>query len=101
MQTELFSPQTDRSFYRTTPMTIQEEVKAEKDAVSMEDKILQHLKETGSELTAWQIKDVFPTFEITSIRRSLFNLEMKKEKIMQTGWLKERKGVRVGKYQAI
>lgn len=91
----------NNSWYKTTPMTVEEEIKAENQAVSQENKILQHLKETGSELTAWQIKDIFPSFEITSIRRALFNLEMKQEKIRQTGWVKERKGKTVGKYQAI
>jgi hypothetical protein len=96
-QTGLFA---DNSFYRTTPMDPAEQNKAEIQAVSQEDKILQHLRETGKELTAWQLKDVFPTFEITSIRRSLFNLEMKACEIVQTGWVKERKGVKVGTYKS-
>ena len=82
-------------------MTPAEENKAENQAVSQEDRILQCLRDTGRELTAWQLKDYFPSFEITSIRRSLFNLEMKRCVIEQTGWIKERKGVNVGKYQAI
>lgn len=82
-------------------MTEPEANKAEIGAVSQEDRILQHLRETGKELTAWQLKDVFPSFEITSIRRSLFNLEMKSCKIEQTGWLMERKGKTVGKYRAL
>lgn len=82
-------------------MSPQEATDAENGAKSQEDKILNHLRETGKELTAWQLKDVFPTFEITSIRRSLFNLEMKSCKILQTGWVKERKGVNCGAYKAI
>lgn len=92
---------TVKSFYKTTPMTPAEAIAAESGAKSQEDKILHYLKETGKELTAWQLKDVFPTFEITSIRRSLFNLENKSCKILQTGWVKERKGVNVGKFKAL
>lgn len=98
IQTGLFA---DNHFYRTTPMTSVEEDKAELAAISQENKILSYLKETGKELTAWQLKDVFPSFEITSIRRSLFNLEMRACLITQTGWVKERKGKNVGKYKAI
>lgn len=97
IQTGLFA---DNHFYRTTPMDPAEENKAEIGAVSQEDKILQHLRETGKELTAWDLKDVFPTFEITSIRRALFNLEMKSCQIEQSGWKKERKGKNVGTYKA-
>ena len=97
IQTSIFS---DSHFYRTTPMTPSEANKAESGAVSQEGKILKHLRDTGKELTAWQLKDVFPTFEITSIRRSLFNLEMKACEIEQTGWVKGPKGVKVGTYKA-
>lgn len=98
IQTGLFS---DNHFYRTTPMTPVEAIAAENGAISQEDKILHYLKETGKELTAWQLKDVFPTFEITSIRRSLFNLEMKSCKILQTGWVKGPKGVNCGKFKSL
>lgn len=98
IQTSIFF---DNHFYRTTPMTTQEEIKAESGAVSQEDRIYQLLKETDKELTAWQLKDVFPEYEITSIRRALFNLENKACRVVQTGWVKERKGVNVGKYKAI
>ena len=98
IQTGLFS---DNHFYRTMPMSASEENKAERGAISQEDRILQYLRETGKELTAWQLKDVFPSYEITSIRRSLFNLEMRSCQIIQTGWVKERKGKNVGKYKAI
>lgn len=98
IQTTIFA---DNHFYQTTPMTPVEEDKAELAAISQENKILSYLKETGKELTAWQLKDVFPSFEITSIRRSLFNLEMRSCQIVQTGWVKERKGKNVGKYKAI
>lgn len=98
IQTGLFA---DNHFYRTSPMDPVEQNNAEKLAISQEDKILQHLRETGKELTAWQLKDIFPSFEITSIRRSLFNLEMKSCKIEQTGWMKGPKGVNVCKYKAL
>lgn len=97
IQTGLFA---DNSFYRTSPMTHVEEIKAEIRATSQEAMILTHLQETGKELTAWEIKDIFPTWEITSLRRSLFNLEFKNEQIVQVGWKKERKGVRCGVYKA-
>lgn len=97
IQTGLFA---DNSWYRTTPMDPGEQNKAESVAVSQEDKILQHLRDTGKELTAWQLKDKFPTWEIVSIRRSLWNLEFKDDSIIQVGWRKERKGVRCGVYKA-
>ena len=98
IQSSIFS---DQSFYRTVPMDSPVEAnRAESGAVSQEDKILSYLKETGKELTAWQLKDKFPTWEITSIRRALFNLEMKSCKIEQAGWVKGPKGVNVGKFKA-
>lgn len=81
-------------------MTIREEVRAENQAISQQDQILEYLFETGQELTAWQLKEVFPNWEITSIRRSLFNLEMKLEKIIQTGFVPGPKGKPVGKYKS-
>lgn len=89
----------DNHFYRTTPMAPAEENKAEREAISQEDRILEHLRETGKEMTAWELKDIFPNWEIVSIRRSLWNLEFKDEKIIQIGWRKERKGVRCGVYK--
>jgi hypothetical protein len=96
MQTSIFS---DNQFYRTTPL--RDEIKAESAARSQQDKILRYMKETGKEVTAWSLKDVFPDYEITSIRRSLFNLEMKDCSIVRTGWVVERKGREVGKYKAM
>lgn len=97
VQTGLFA---DNSFYRTVPMSPAEEIKTEASAGSQDDKILNHLQETGKEMTAWELKDIFPTWEITSIRRSLFNLENKSCQIVQTGFVKERKGMKVGTYKA-
>ncbi len=90
----------EASFYKTIPMTPAEHQEAETQAISQEERIFQHLKETGLELTAWQLKDKFDKMEIISIRRSLFNLEMKQGRIVQTGWVMGPKRVKVGLYKS-
>jgi len=99
IQTGLFA---DNHFYRTIPMdSPQEAITAESGAKSKDEQILRYMQETGKELTAWDLAAVFPNFLIGSIRRGLFNLEMKSCRIEQTGWVKGPKGVNVGKYKAL
>lgn len=100
-QISLFGEAPVRHYYVTTPLAPQEAAQAEREAISQEERIYAYLKETGIELTGWALKEVFPTFEITSIRRGLFNLEKKEGKITQTGWVQGPKGKPVGKFKAI
>jgi len=86
-------------YYQTTELTDQQIKDAKEMASSQDIKILQ-LITSGGEWTAWKIKEVFPKFEITSIRRSLHTLEKKEGKIIQNGFVPGPKGKPVGVYLA-
>lgn len=88
------------SFYNTIELQEPELKKARVRVKSQEKKIYEFMLK-GKEWTAWQLLKKFPKWEITSIRRALFNLEKKDEKIEQTGFVENGgKGKPVGKYRA-
>lgn len=87
-------------FYETIPQTAQEATISENKAISQEKRILDAMTEIGQEVTAWDLWEHFGrAYEITGLRRGLWNLEFKDKAIEQTGWVKGRKGVRVGKFR--
>lgn len=89
------------SFYNTIALPEKELKKARVKAKRQEDQIYSFMLVRGGEWTAWMLKEIFPEWEITSIRRALFNLEKKQEKIEQTGFVENGgKGKPVGKYRA-
>ena len=85
-------------FYQTTPQTEIQFAEFEGSAISQEEAILKFLKEDGGKWHAWMLKNIF-NYEITSIRRALFNME-KENKVMKVGFVKGPKGVNVGVYKA-
>lgn len=90
------------SFYHTIPQDDKEKIESEKTARNQEDKIYSFMVNKGGVWTAWQLKERFPSLEITSIRRALWNLENRDKTIEQDGWQEPGpKGVKVGKYKAI
>jgi len=92
-----------RIYYQTTPLTATMAAQYEQDAKS-QDKAIYTLMKTFSnyEFTAWAIQKHFPNYQITSIRRALFNLENKAKLIVQTGFVNEGINNRpVGKFKAL
>lgn len=87
------------SYYQTTP--IENLAAAEKVAVSQEQEIYLLMRNEGGAWDCWKLKDKFPHWEMTSIRRALFNLEKKQDKITQVGFVNGRKGKPVGSYTVV
>jgi hypothetical protein len=88
------------SFYNTIPQTDAEKKENYRMAVSQESHIFLYMCCCGDGCTAWGIKQYFPYWEITSIRRALWNLENRGQ-IQQIGWANGPKGKKVGVYKAI
>lgn len=89
------------SFYQTTDLTDSQLITARIIARSQDDQILHYMTVRGGDFTAWQLKEVFPNWEITSIRRSLNTLELKRGLIMKTGEVMDIKGRPCGTYSVI
>lgn len=90
------------SFYNTIELKEPELKKARVKARRQEDQIYSFMVTMGFEYTAWELKEIFSNWEITSIRRALWNLENKDKKIEQTGFVENGgKGKPVGKYRAV
>ena len=91
----------NNTYYQTTPLSQMMAAQYEGEAKSQDDAICK-LMQKGGEWTAWQIKTQFPKYEITSIRRALFNLANRTKLIEHTGYVIDGgKGRPVGKYKAI
>jgi len=87
------------TFYNTIELNGKELQEANAGAKSQEEEIYLMMK-LGGEFTAWELKELFPKYEITSIRRGLWNLENRDQKIERTGFVKDGgKGKPVGKYR--
>lgn len=86
-------------YYATVPGV--DVSKAERAALSQESEILAFMTKRGGNHTAWTLAGQFPTWEITSIRRALFNLREKDGKIEQIGWVPGPRGHRVGSFRVI
>jgi len=91
----------NNTYYQTTPLS-QIMVAQYNDEAKSQDDAIYKLMQNGDEWTAWQIKAHFPKYEITSIRRALFNLVNKAKLIEHTGYVIDGgKGRPVGKYKVI
>jgi len=87
------------TYYNTTRISGPQLSLAYEVSTVQDDMILSTLMVTGEPLTAWQLKDLFPHFEITSIRRSLNTLCVKERKIDFIKFVMGPKGRPVGLYQ--
>jgi len=87
------------NYYNTTRISGPQLALAYKDTDAMDKIIISTLKSKDAPLTAWQLKDLFPHFEITSIRRSLNTLCVKEKKIDFIKFVDGPKGRPVGLYQ--
>lgn len=90
-----------KHFYGTIPQTPLEAITANLRAKSQDGEILAFMTRQGGNWTAWGLKTIFRDWEITSIRRSLFNLENKSKVIEQVGFVPGPKGHKIGQYRAI
>lgn len=93
-------------FYETIPQTAQEAISANSKALSQEQEILAFMTENPHNYTAWDLQRHLAIvnghdYEITSIRRGLWNLENKSKVIEQVGFVPGPKGHKIGQYRAI
>jgi hypothetical protein len=89
----------NKVFFQTTPLSNFELAEAIANANRQDDKIMLLLQHRAPEaLTAYQIKEHFDRWPITSIRRSLTTLE-EKGLIIHDGYVKGELGTNVGKYR--
>jgi len=87
------------NYYNTTRISGPQLALAYKETDAKDKIILQTLKSKGIPMTAWDILNLFPHFEITSIRRSLNTLCVKEKKIDFIKFIDGPKGRPVGLYQ--